>query len=118
MNTSEIVINNDIMKFNFQNKTVLITGGSRGVGAEAAQLFANAGARVALHYNQNKESAEAVLISLSGDNHQLFQADLVRKEAGVELVEQVIHAFGSIDIIVSQPLETRQIVDNQLINSF
>ncbi|NPD46298.1 SDR family oxidoreductase [Lentimicrobium sp. S6] len=90
-----------MMNFNFQNKMVLITGASRGVGAAAAQLFANAGARVALHYNQNKEKAEAVIGSLSGENHQLFQADLVRKEAGVELVEQVINAFGNIDIIIN-----------------
>lgn len=89
------------MNFNFQNKTVLITGASRGVGAAAAHIFAKSGARVALHYNQNKKSAEAVLASLFGEGHQLFQADLVKKKAGVELVEQVIQAFGSIDIIVN-----------------
>ncbi len=89
------------MNFNFQDKVVLITGASRGVGAAAVQLFANGGARMALHYNQNKEKAEEVLQSLPGSGHQVFQADLVKKEAGVKLVKQVINVFGKIDIVVN-----------------
>lgn len=89
------------MKFDFKNKKVLITGASRGVGAATAVLFAEHGAQVAIHYHQNKEKAEEVLKSLHGENHKIFQANLEGKEAGVELVEQVIQAFGAIDILVN-----------------
>jgi NAD(P)-dependent dehydrogenase (short-subunit alcohol dehydrogenase family) len=89
------------MQFNLQNKKVLITGASRGVGAATAKLMAASGAQVALHYHQNKERAEEVLQELAGNNHQIFQADLGDKTAGSKLVEQVIQALGGIDIVVN-----------------
>ena len=89
------------MKFDFNNKRVLITGASRGVGAATARLFARFGATVALHYHQNRDKAEEVLHSLEGDQHRLFQANLERKEAGLGLVKQVIAVFGGIDILVN-----------------
>jgi len=89
------------MEFNFKNKYVLITGASRGVGAATARLFASFGANIALHYHQNRAKAEEVLHSLKSGNHQLFQANLEEKEAGVNLVEQVIQALGSIDILIN-----------------
>ena len=89
------------MKFNFKNKRVLITGASGGVGAATARLFARFGAQVALHYHQNSAKAEEVCKSLDGKKHQLFQADLYEKEAGVKLVERVILAFGGIDVLIN-----------------
>lgn len=89
------------MEFNFKDKKVLITGASRGVGAATARLFASFGANVALHYHQNRAKAEEVLDSLEGDHHFLFQANLEAKEAGVLLVEQVVKAFGKIDILIN-----------------
>lgn len=89
------------MKFDFTNKKVLITGASRGVGAATAKLFAEYGAQIALHYHHKKDKAHEVLDSLEGKGHQLFQANLFEKEAGVQLVDQVIQEFGGLDIVVN-----------------
>lgn len=89
------------MKFNFENKVVLITGASRGVGAATAKIFAELGATIAIHYKQNKEKAEEVLNSLTGENHRLFQVDLEEKKSGFNLVEQVVEHFDRIDVLVN-----------------
>ena len=54
------------MEFSFQNKNVLVTGASRGIGRATALAFAQAGARVAVHYNRQQEKAEQVKASLPG----------------------------------------------------
>ena len=48
---------------------VLVTGASRGIGRAAARLFAQAGARVAVHYREDDEAAAESLASLDGDGH-------------------------------------------------
>jgi NAD(P)-dependent dehydrogenase (short-subunit alcohol dehydrogenase family) len=45
---------------------VLVTGGSRGIGAATAAAFAALGDRVALHYGSSRERAEAVVAGLAG----------------------------------------------------
>lgn len=89
------------MQFNFKNKTVLITGASRGVGASTAQLMANSGARIALHYHKNKAKATEILKNLKGEGHQLFQADLSDKTIAADLVEKVLQEMGALDIVVN-----------------
>ena len=44
-----------------ENKSVVITGGSRGIGRACALLFASKGYNVLIGYNKNREAAEAVL---------------------------------------------------------
>jgi len=44
----------------FAGKSVLVTGGSSGIGAAVAQSFGAAGARVAVHYSRNQEGAQGV----------------------------------------------------------
>ena len=48
------------MKIDLQNKNILVTGASRGIGAAIAKELGTNGARVAIHYNKEKETAEAV----------------------------------------------------------
>jgi 3-oxoacyl-[acyl-carrier protein] reductase len=85
----------------FTGKVALVTGASRGIGASIASHFAGAGARVALHYNRDQPAAEATLASLSGNSHQLFQANLGDSSAARVLVESVISKMGQIDILVN-----------------
>lgn len=87
------------MKLN--NKKVLITGASRGVGAATAIAMAKSGAIIALHYHKNKNKAEEVLKKLPGDGHQLIQADLSDSATAVNLVTQVIENMGGLDILVN-----------------
>ena len=49
------------MKIDLSNKVVLITGGSRGIGAACVKLFSKASAKIAFTYNQNKQAAERII---------------------------------------------------------
>lgn len=88
-------------ELNFQDKTVLITGAARGIGRATALAFAEAGARVALHYHHRREMAEQTLAALSGSNHLLVQADVTEPAAVEGMVAQVLAEFGQIDILVN-----------------
>ena len=57
-------------------RTILITGGSRGIGAAIANEFAGAGDRVAVHYSSAATDAQGVVDSLAGSGHIIVQADL------------------------------------------
>jgi NAD(P)-dependent dehydrogenase (short-subunit alcohol dehydrogenase family) len=89
------------MEIRFDNKIVLVTGASRGVGAATANLFADAGAKVAVHYHKNKLAADGVVNSLFGDGHRIFQADLGGPEETTHLFDAVISHYGRIDILVN-----------------
>ena len=78
-----------------EGKRVLITGASRGIGAAAARLFAEAGARLALHYR--RDPAEAALI----EGAVLLQADFVERGAAAAVVAQAIDALGGLDVLVN-----------------
>ncbi len=53
---------------NFSNKTVLVTGASGGIGRAIAQEFAEAGASVVVHFNNNERAAQRTLESLKGES--------------------------------------------------
>ena len=57
-------------------RSVLVTGGSRGIGAAIAREFAQAGDQIAIHYVSSQPVAEEVRKSLAGDGHITAQADL------------------------------------------
>ena len=61
---------------NFQDKVVLVTGASRGIGREIASQFAEHGANLIVHYNQNHVAAEETVRHLAGNNHLIVQADM------------------------------------------
>jgi len=65
------------------------------------QQLSARGVRVAVHYHQNKEKAEEVLSSLSGEGHILVQADLGDATACNTLWQEVISAFVSVDILIN-----------------
>ena len=82
-------------------KVALITGGSRGIGAETVRLFAQAGARVALNYQQSRDRAEALVVECGGEDVcRAFQQELSAPEEGRALVASAVAAFGRLDILV------------------
>ncbi|TDU84524.1 NAD(P)-dependent dehydrogenase (short-subunit alcohol dehydrogenase family) [Kribbella voronezhensis] len=83
------------------NRSVLVTGASRGIGAAAAQAFAAAGDRVAVHYGSSHSAAEAVLAKLPGDGHVLAHADLADPAQILSMVDSAAEALGSIDVLVN-----------------
>lgn len=86
---------------NFQEKTVLITGASRGIGKATAFAFARAGARVAIHYNHNQEAAEHVKALLPEAGHILVQANVADPNAVEQMVTQTVAKMKHIDILVN-----------------
>lgn len=89
------------MTFDFNNKTVLITGSSRGIGAVTANRFAAAGAKVILHYNQDSKRAETIYKSLQGSEHYLLQGNFSTPEASADFCTRVISSHPKIDILVN-----------------
>lgn len=84
-----------------EGKTALITGGSRGIGAETVRLFAQAGARVAFSYRQALDRAEALATECGGAERCVaIEQELARPEDGRALVNAAVKAFGRLDILV------------------
>jgi NAD(P)-dependent dehydrogenase (short-subunit alcohol dehydrogenase family) len=84
-----------------QSRAVLVTGGSRGIGAAVAQAFAANGDRVAVHYGSSHEQAESIHASLDGAGHVIVQADLADPSAVRAMVDEAAAALGCIDILVN-----------------
>ena len=72
------------------NRKILITGGSRGIGAAIAREFAVAGDQVAVHYSSAATDAQGVVDSLAGSGHIIVQADLRDPDAITTMVTRVI----------------------------
>jgi len=89
------------MTFDFSNKTVLITGGSRGIGSVTAKLFAAAGAHVIFTYHSNRVAAEKTLTELGPGKHAMFQLDLNDPSAVAALFESFTAAYERLDILVN-----------------
>ena len=84
-------------------KVALVTGASQGIGAQTARRFAQAGARVAVHYRGREQAADAVAdaINAAGGEAVTLQAELADASGAGRLVEQAIAAFGRLDICVN-----------------
>ena len=84
-------------------KAALITGGSRGIGAAAVKLFAQAGADVVFNYNKAKDAAAQIEAEARkhGTRVEAFKADVSKHGDNKKLVEQTIARLGRIDILVA-----------------
>ncbi len=80
-------------------KSVLITGGSRGIGGATVRHFAQKGWNVALHYHQSKEQAQQLAEEL-GDCVHLVQGDLRNSSDVNRLVGEAIRLLGGLDALV------------------
>ena len=86
---------------NFTNKTVLVTGGTRGIGRAIALAFAKRGARVAVLFRSDQVSADKTLAELEGNGHLAFKTDVADADQVEKAVSDVIETFGSLDIVVN-----------------
>ncbi|TXG81719.1 MAG: SDR family oxidoreductase [Sphingomonadales bacterium] len=91
-----------------KDKTVLITGGSRGIGRAIVLAVASRGARVIVHYNGAQAAAQATLED-AGGNGGLAQADLSQPLAARSLWDRALGvAGGRIDVLINNAATMRQ----------
>jgi 3-oxoacyl-[acyl-carrier protein] reductase len=86
---------------NFTGKTVLITGGTKGIGKATAIAFAKAGARVAINFSRDNEAAKDTYSELEGEGHLLVKANVIYPNSIEKMLEKVIEEFGQLDILVN-----------------
>jgi len=85
------------------SRTVLVTGGGRGIGRAIALRFAEAGAQVFVNFFVNREAAEKTArdVELRGGAAHLLQADLKDPAEIKRLVGEVERRAGRLDVVVS-----------------
>lgn len=96
-------------------KVILVTGASRGIGATIARQLATAGAKVIVNYAGNKEAAENVVSAIKeqGGEAIALQADVSKAGDVKKLFDEAIAHYGRIDVLVNNAgvMITKQIKD-------
>ena len=88
---------------NIANKVVVVTGGSRGIGAEIVNQLANSNYKVVLNYNKSEKQAKEIQEQLlkMGKEIKIFKADVSNREEVKELIQFTIDTFGKIDVLIN-----------------
>jgi NAD(P)-dependent dehydrogenase (short-subunit alcohol dehydrogenase family) len=90
------------MNLGLEGKSVLVTGGSKGIGLACAKAFAAEGARVAI-VSRSAANLGAAVASLRADGFEAIaiEADLTRPEAAQRMGDEARRALGPIDVLVN-----------------
>jgi len=89
------------MKLN--DKVVIITGASRGIGSAIARRFAKEGAKVVINYNNSEDKASRLVDEVRKDGGQAIavRADVSKPDDVKQLVKKTVETYGRVDILVN-----------------
>jgi 3-oxoacyl-[acyl-carrier protein] reductase len=93
----------------FEGKSAIVTGGTRGIGNAIVTELARRGCNVAFNYSKSADEAERLKSELEARGVKVFaaQCDVANTEAAADFVSQVKEAFGTVDYLVNNAGITR-----------
>ncbi|XFA98126.1 3-oxoacyl-[acyl-carrier-protein] reductase [Candidatus Izemoplasma sp. B36] len=89
--------------YSFKDKTVIVTGGSRGIGKAIVLKFSELGANVVINYVNSKDKANelATMILSNGGKALVVQADVSNFDDSKNLIDKTIEEFGKVDVLIN-----------------
>lgn len=86
-----------------EKKTVVITGGAKGIGAHTAIYFAEQGWNVVIGYNNSAESAFLLRNSLTHNGHSVYahKVNITNKLETNLLIKEAIYKYGKVDVLIN-----------------
>jgi 3-oxoacyl-[acyl-carrier protein] reductase len=86
-----------------ENKVIIVTGSSKGIGREIATLLAKNGAKIVINHSNSETEANATLntIEAQGGTAIVVQADVSKKEEVTALFDQAIATFEKVDVLIN-----------------
>jgi 3-oxoacyl-[acyl-carrier protein] reductase len=99
------------MNSGLKNKVVIVTGASGGIGSAIARQFAAEGARLVLHYRENRRSVDTLRKELKQNESFAIRADLTVEAEVKKLFSAAVRRFGHVDSLVANAgsWETRDV---------
>ncbi len=87
----------------FEGRSVVVTGGSQGIGAATAKAFAKKGANVVVHFRSRSEIAQDVVTEITEDGGIAIAlpAQLDKEDEVESLMTKTVSAFGTIDVLIN-----------------
>jgi 3-oxoacyl-[acyl-carrier protein] reductase len=99
-----------------ENKVIIVTGSSRGIGKEIAQLLAKNGAKIIVNHSNSEEEASTTVQSIKDNNGEAIaiKADVSNREDVTRLFDQAIAQYGKIDVLINNAgvMISKKIKDN------
>ena len=93
----------------FEGKSAIVTGGTRGIGKAIVSELAKRGANVAFNYSKSADEAEKLKTEIENSGVKAFaaQCDVANSESSAAFVKQVVAEFGTVDFLVNNAGITR-----------